>query len=334
MTIADAPLLWLPLAALALDLLAGDPAWWPHPVRALGWLATRLERFFRGLGLGKTLMRLAGVLGVLLVAGAGAGAAYGLSVIPFAGPGLALYLAYAGLALGCLLREGKGMTAMLARNDLEDARQGLAMLVSRDVAHLDRSGMGKTLAETLSENLCDGLVAPAFWLCIGGPWGVAVLWAYKGVSTLDSMWGYRTERFRDLGWAAARLDDVLAWVPARLTAMMLFLVGTGMGCFKGGRILKAWRNMAAQARQMESPNAGWPMASAAWCLGATLGGPAIYAGRVRQKPVLGPEEQDPAREWDEDRLKRLLTLLRRAGIASVLLLAPAGWGLWLLVYNG
>ncbi|WP_028587313.1 adenosylcobinamide-phosphate synthase CbiB [Desulfocurvus vexinensis] len=305
--------LYLPPLAVGLDLALGDPQGWPHPVRAIGALVARLEGPARR---APGPERLRGALCVLVAAGAAGAAAWAATRLPWVGWLAGVYLAYAGLALGALLAEGRAVLALLEGGDLEGARRALAMLVSRDTAHLDEEGVCRALAETLAENLGDGFVAPFFYLVLLGLPG---LWAYKAVSTMDSMWGYRTERWRGLGWACARLDDVLAFVPSRLAALGVAAVSPLAG---GAAVpLSLVRRDAAC---MASPNAGWPMAAAAWALGAGMGGPAVYFGQPVDKPRLGPQ----GGAWTPALVRRLMGLLRAAGLA----VAGALW-LWLAAWT-
>ncbi|MBU1001418.1 MAG: adenosylcobinamide-phosphate synthase CbiB [Proteobacteria bacterium] len=306
------PLFALPLLALGADLVLGDPQGWPHPVRWLGRVAHGLEAWARRSGGG---LRWRGALcawGLALGAGT---LAWGAASLPLVGWLLALYLAYAGLALGSLLSEGRKVLALVEAGNLSGARQAVAMLVSRDTSGMNEEEICRALAETLSENLCDGLVAPFFYLAFLGPAG---LWGYKAVSTLDSMWGYRTEPWRELGWAAARTDDVLAFVPARLTAVFIVLCGRVLF---GRRV--SLRVVRDDARRMESPNAGWPMAAAAWVVQGTMGGRTVYFGVSKDKPVLGPE----GRPWMCRQLRQLLRLVTVSGVCCALALWLGAW-LW------
>ncbi len=306
-----ATLFSLPALATALDLLLGDPHRLPHPVRAIGAFLTCLEPRARAWGLP---LRLAGALCVLLTAGFCAGLVYLLLRVPLLGGAVALYLAYAGLALGQLVKEGRRALRLIESGaesgdlsaEMNAAREAVGFLVSRDTSALGPEELRRTLAETLSENLGDGFVCPLFYLVLAGPVG---LWAYKAVSTMDSMWGYKTERYRELGWACARLDDALAYLPARLTAVLLILAGLCLGLDWRG----ALAHTARDARRMESPNAGWPMATSAWLLGAGMGGAAVYFGEVKMKPVLGPEGQP----WRPEILSKLLRLLVIAGLFAL-----------------
>lgn len=291
----------LPLASLALDLLFKDPRIWPHPTRFLGFILDKLELPARSLGIP---LRLAGGLCVLLLSAIVWFLVAVLTSLPVIGWALALYFGYAGLALGGLLQEGGRAAMRLRQGDLEQARAVLSGLVSRDVDQLDEDGLRRALAETVSENFNDAFVAPFTYLLLLGPVG---LWVYKTVSTMDSMWGYTIERWKDLGWAAARADDLLAYVPARLSACCIFLCAWIMRFPNMPR----WNTIARHAVKTESPNAGWPMAAAAFVLQAGMGGPTTYHGNVKQKPWLGPGDQ----AWDNDRITSLLKLIRHTGVA-------------------
>ncbi|EGB13722.1 cobalamin biosynthesis protein CobD [Pseudodesulfovibrio mercurii] len=298
----------VPALALVLDAWFGDPAGWPHPVRLIGSGLDLYEAAARRLGVN---LRLAGWLAVPLFAATAWCLVGWLTAIPYLGPLLAVYFAFAGLALGCLLREARRVAELLDAGDLAGARNALSMLVSRETGGLDAEGVRRSLAETVSENLNDGFTAPLFYLALFGPAG---LWAYKTVSTMDSMWGYRTDRFVRLGQGAARTDDLLAWIPARLTALFLFAAGRRLGL----KTATARARFRADALKMESPNAGWPMAAAAWLLEGRMGGPTVYFGKIKDKPVLGPV----GTVWDRARLHRLFRLVRKSGNLAAWTLIP------------
>lgn len=306
----------LPVMAFVLDLLLGDPRRLPHPVRLVGKWLDWLEPRARGFKLG---LRFSGLLAVLLTAGLAYASVHFLMELKWAGMVFMLYFAYAGLALGELLDSAKDALELLEDGNMEEAREAVGMLVTRTTDDMDAPTLRRTLAETVSENFCDGFVAPMFYLVLGGP---ALLWAYKAVSTMDSMWGYRTERFRDLGWAAAKADDILAWIPARLTALLLLFVGALLRL----NWREAKERFRADATTMESPNAGWPMAMTAWLMQGTMGGPAQYFGETKWKPILGPEEQ----EWTLEKLNRMFRLVLLSGIAGVALFQGVKVGVGLL----
>ncbi|MBQ4132441.1 MAG: cobalamin biosynthesis protein [Desulfovibrionaceae bacterium] len=324
--------LFLPLAALALDLIFKDFRSFPHPVQGVAWLADRLEpraRRFESRGLvclpGIAELQAGFLSGgaclavILIVTG---GAVFILGELPFVGIILTVYFAYAGLALGGLLREGRIALGAVMQGEISEARQAVSMLVSRDLSQADRPVLLKTLAETLSENFNDALIAPFFWLLTGGPVG---LWMYKAVSTMDSLWGYRTEKWRYLGFAAARFDDLLAFIPARLSSWLLCFFSRFVPHF--GR-WPGYARVKADALKMESPNAGWGMAAAAWLHHGQMGGRAVYFGEVKEKPLLGPGNDDKSSgfEWNEEKIRNLLRHIKIAGIGGCILM----WGVWCL----
>jgi adenosylcobinamide-phosphate synthase len=295
----------LAAAAVLFDLILGDPPRLPHPVRAIGAAYAALDALADRLG---WRTRCFGTCCVLAVAAASCAIVYGATRLPGLGWLFALYFAYAGLAMGGLLREGRRAARFLKNNDPEGARQVVAELVSRDVSGLDAAGLWRALAETMAENANDAFVAPLFWLVLAGPGG---LWVYKAVSTADSMWGYRTDRYLLLGWFGARADDVMAWLPARLTACVMLLAAPLLGLGKGVLL----RDITADAKKSASPNAGWPMATAAWLCGGHMGGPSVYFGKLVEKPGLGPRNGC----WDANRFSLLVQLILSTGIIVAVL---------------
>ena len=298
-TFTLAPPLLLALA-VGLDLWLGDPPRWPHPVRAIGAAYAGCDRLADRLGLRGRAFGAACVIGVT---SASAALVLLLTRLPAVGWLFGVYFAWAGLALGQLLREGRRAARFLEKKDLEAARAVVAGLVSRDVSALDADGLWRALAESVAENANDAFIAPLFWLALGGPAG---LWAYKAVSTADSMWGYRTPRYALLGNFAARADDVLAWLPARLTAAAMWLAAR-LGGFGGNVAFTAVRR---DAKKSASPNAGWPMAAAAWLCDAGMGGEAMYFGVRVCKPAMGPVGQ----RWNAARYARLGRLVLLSGL--------------------
>jgi adenosylcobinamide-phosphate synthase len=172
------------------------------------------------------------------------------------------------------------------RESLREGRRAVAQIVGRDPETLDPAGVSRAAIESAAENFSDGVVAPAFWFLVAGLPGIAI---YKAVNTADSMIGHRNDRYREFGWAAARLDDALNWIPARLAGFLLCLVG-------GGRA--AMQVMLRDARLHKSPNAGWPEAAVAASLGVALAGPRIYGGVVTDDPYLNPEGREQAHGSD------------------------------------
>jgi adenosylcobinamide-phosphate synthase len=273
-------------AAFALDLLLGDPRWLPHPVVYIGacikWLEGLLTEHVGS-------RRLAGVLlTALTLAATGAAASVFLylaaEIDPLFGWAAALWLAFTTLALRSLHKESRAVVKLVEEGRPDEARQALALIVGRDTAGLSEEAVVKACIETVAENTSDGIVAPLFYLFLGGP-VLAVL--YKAANTLDSMVGYLNERYRELGWASARLDDLLNLIPARLTGVLMALAAWPLGLDPWG----ALKMMGRDARKPASPNAGFPEAAAAGALGVQLGGPASYFGKQVEKPVLGDPDR-------------------------------------------
>lgn len=197
----------------------------------------------------------------------------------------------------------------LVAGDLPAARVAVGRIVGRDVESLDEAGVARAAIESLAESFCDGVVAPAFWLLIGGLPG---LWAYKALNTADSLIGHRELRWRAFGWAAARADDVANWIPARLAGVLICVVGPG-----------GWRTMARDARKHASPNAGWPEAAMAGVLRLRLAGPIAYDGVMSDKPSIGDGRPD-AHAAD---IRQALAVYRRACLALWLIAGGVAWAL-------
>lgn len=280
---------WHLAAAYCLDLLLGDPQRLPHPVRWIGRLINSLERIFYESNAFPVLQRLAGcafwasvVLAVISAAIALAGVSF--HIHPYLGDVVVIWLGYATLSTRSLHVESRKVVRALREGNIELARKRLSWLVSRETDHLDEKGILRALLETVSENLSDGIVAPLFYLSLGGP--VAAM-GYKAINTMDSMVGYMNDRYRYFGWFAARVDDSINWIPARLSG--LILIGAA-ACLKLDWH-RAWKVMLRDARKMKSPNAGYPESAAAGALGVQLGGVSIYFGQCVEKPTLGDPEK-------------------------------------------
>lgn len=304
---------YLVAAAFALDLLLGDPRRMIHPVVLIGILIRRLEGVLEGW---RSQLRLAGaLLTVLTLLVTGTVAAFGLhlaeSINPLLGTLLSLWLAWTTLALRSLHTESHEVVRQLQLGDLEEARGALAMIVGRETSALGEEEIVRACIETVAENTSDGVVAPLFYLCLGGP---VLALVYKAASTLDSMVGYRSERYRQFGWASARLDDLLNLVPARLTGLLM--VAGAFALRLDGRA--AWAMLRRDARKHASPNAGYPEAAAAGALGVQLGGTASYFGRRVEKPTLG-EPLRPVSVTSYLQMVRLMYLSSAGALALGLL---------------
>ena len=292
------------LLALAIDALVG----WPdklyraigHPVTWLGALIDRLDKRLNREEDSPAKRRKLGEASACLVIAAAAGAA-GLAawLLPGGTLGvlLAAVLAWPLIAARSLYDHVAPVAQALAGDDLEDARAEVAKIVGRDVSVLDEAGVSRAAIESLAENSSDGVVAPLFWGLLLGLPGIA---AYKAINTLDSMIGHRSPRHEDFGRFAARLDDWVNWLPARLTGLVFAAVSGNPG--------QAVTIMRRDAKQHRSPNAGWPEAAMAAALDCRLSGPRAYHDRVAEEPWLNPESPDPLAAD----LKRALALYRRA----------------------
>ena len=264
------------LLALALDALIGDPRWLPHPVRLMGWLTGLVDRALNREGHGESVRMFLGVVAVLLVVGASAAA--GWAVARYAG---ALGWGWlAELALVAMLIAQRDMADHMVRvaraldRGAEPARDAVRHIVGRDLRALDEHGIARAAIESGAENYSDGVVAPAFWYLLLGLPG---LLAYKAINTMDSMIGHRSPRHHAFGRAAARIDDAVNWVPARIAGALIAFAALAV---PGARPGRAWRTMLRDAPRHSSPNAGWPEAAMAGALGLALLGPRHYEGEA------------------------------------------------------
>jgi len=298
--IDPSPHLGVILIACLLDALFGDPVYRLHPVRLLGALSLAGERTLFGAGLNG---RFGGLLHWLLVVGGALAVWWGVRLgLALAHPWLAIawdcFIAYSLLCMRDLLVHGRRVLAAL--DDLPRARRRLALLVGRDTAPLQRDGIVRATIESLAENLTDGVLTPLWALCLFGLPGLILV---KAVSTLDSMVGYRNARYGRFGWAGARSDDLVHWLPARLSVPLIALAAAALRLHPWLAIRTAWRDHA----RLPSPNSGWSEAACAGALRVRLVGPASYGGELRDYAYLG----DPAWPTDltGDDLRRALRLI-------------------------
>lgn len=292
--------------ALLVDAALGEPGWlwnrWPHPAvlmgRAVEWLDRRLNR-----GANR---KAKGVVSVVILC-LGAGIIGGLiAAIPDFGL-LELIVAAILLAQRSLTSHVRAVANAL-RLSLADGRRAVAMIVGRDTAGMTRPDVARAAIESAAENLSDGVIAPAFWFVLGGLPGMML---YKVINTADSMVGHRTPQYESYGWASARLDDVLNWIPARLTAV---LIAVTHGWFDS-------RPIRRDAVLHRSPNAGWPEAAMAGALGIALAGPRSYGGVVVDDPFLNDRGAHDATPGDIGRALRVLTAATALGAAGVAMIA-------------
>ncbi len=263
------------LAGVGLDLAFGDPQWMPHPIRALGRFARGCETWLRRTGVPP---RAAGLLFWVLVVGCFAGTVW--VTVHFGGMWARVYWIYSLLACRDLDHEARRVVRALDQHDIVAARRWLSWIVGRDTETLDEPEMVRATVETVAENLSDGVIAPLFFLALAGPVGMA---AYKAVNTLDSMVGHKNETYAEFGWAAARLDDLANLIPARLTAVLVWIAAL----LPGFDARRAIRITLRDGKSQPSPNSGYPEAAVAGAMGVQLGGMNFYNGKPSRKPVMG-----------------------------------------------
>ena len=302
------------IAGFVLDLLMGDPEWLYHPVRLIGGLISRLEKRLRARG--GNLRRSAVILTVTTVLVTMAVTAGILVLLQQLGRiplfiGMAL-LDWMGIAVTCMAKEARGVGKALEKC-LPEARKQIARIVGRDTQNLSGEEIIKATVETVAENTTDGVISPLFWALLGGP---VLLWGFKAANTLDSMVGYMDEKYRDIGWSSAKLDDILNYIPARLTALLMILAAflTGMDGPNAFRIVR--RDHANH----KSPNCAWSEAAAAGAMHIQLGGTHEYFGKPVEKPTIGDADR-PAEREDIRRANRLLYVT--SGL-MILIIAAAG----------
>ena len=339
------------IAGAVLDLALGDPRWLPHPIRGMGLLINALERLLRtdsppqprrgksrpqGLDWGgagqknssvdqhhpgarrhpaSTQAAEEGISGCVLVC---AVLFIVVAVVTFTlhwgGFLSATYWIFTCLAVRSLDQESNKVIEALRVGDIDRARTRVGQLVGRDTKHLSEKEVTRAVFETVAENMSDAIVAPLFYLAILGVPGMV---AYKAVNTMDSMIGYKNDRYIRFGWAAARLDDVANYIPARITAFLIVLSAALVRL----RWRRAIRVIFRDARLQPSPNAGYPEAALAGALGVQLGGLNYYFGHPVEKPFLG----DPLEDLEWRRFSQVRQLL-----CLVTALSCVGVALWLL----
>lgn len=302
-----------------LDLLLGDPHWLYHPVRLIGNLISYLERKLNQKNIKNEKVYKNGIITVLLILIITFCTTFILlmgayKLHPCLGLVMELVMTYQVLAARCLKVESMKVYQALCRKDLEQARTAVSMIVGRDTQILDDIGVTKAAVETIAENTSDGVIAPMLYLALGGP---VLGFVYKAVNTMDSMLGYKNERFLYFGRAAAKLDDVVNYLPARISAAAMILVsyflgilpiyrrtenGTGEPVFSGKRAAYIFKR---DRYQHASPNSAQTEAVCAGSLGIQLAGDASYFGKILHKPYIG----DPVREVEYEDIRRANWLL-------------------------
>lgn len=306
-------------AAFILDLLIGDPRWIPHPVIGMGQAIKRLEAWIRGRFSPENLKK-AGILLPLLVAGGSFVITWVLlKLLSLVHPWLAwaaeAVLIATTIAVKGLKDAGLEVYRHLQKGDLPAARSSLSMIVGRETSHLDVPEIVRGTVETVAENIVDAVISPLLYALIGG---APLAMAYRAVNTLDSMVGYKNDKYIHLGWASARLDDIANWIPARLTALLL----TVSALILGMDYKQAFRMVRRDARRHPSPNSGFPESAVAGALGIRLGGTNVYHGVASFRAYMG----EAFRPMEARDIRLTNRLLLTVSVMFVILALLAVWG--------
>lgn len=310
---------WIVAAALVVEALIRWPQGLPHPVVWIGRLIAALERDWNKAERSQGWKRAMGVLSVLILLFVTIGIGLLITSLSQILPKpwsfvVMVACGTCGLAAGSLWHHIKAIEAPLYRWDTASARTAVGMVVGRDTHDMDERDIATAAIESLAESFNDGVVAPVFWFLLAGLPG---LFAYKAINTADSMIGHMEPRWRAFGWAAAKTDDLMNWIPARIAGVLIALAG-----MIAGRGLEGWQVMGRDARKHASPNAGWTEAAMGGALGVRLGGEVRYDGQDAMRPVLGEGEAPKAHH-----LKQALRLylLACGGLLTLILIGGFAW---------
>lgn len=270
------------IAAVILDFVLGDPHWLPHPIRWMGWAIDTMQPRFRRISLPPVF---SGALMVIILVGATYGITLGILYLcgvihPLFKPAAATILIFYSISMRSLYQAARDVLNLLETADIAAARTSVGWIVGRDTGALDKNGIRRAVVETVAENFVDGVAAPLFYAMIGG---APLAMAYKMVNTLDSMVGYKNERYGQFGKVAARLDDVVNFLPARLAIPAIALAAHLLG--KSG--IRSFKTAFIEGANHSSPNAGYPEAAFAGALAVRLNGPNYYGGVLVEKPYIG-----------------------------------------------
>jgi adenosylcobinamide-phosphate synthase len=295
--------------AFIIDLLIGDPEYPFHPVRLIGKGIARLENAFRKIAANQKMNGF--LFFVCIVSGTFAivyalvfisGKLDGLTGLNVAKTLVVVYFIYSGLCMRDLRDKAMEIERLLEEGNIRGARERLAFIVGRDTEHLDEKEIVRATVETVAENITDGIISPLFYALLGG---APLMMAYKAVSTLDSMVGYKNERYLDFGFASAKADDIANFIPARISACVIPVVAL----FTGGDAFRSLRTAIRDGGKNPSPNSGVSEAAVAGALGVRLGGTSCYNGERSDKPVIG----DAVTELRNGHIHRSVTIAYGAG---------------------
>ncbi|MBW1894220.1 MAG: cobalamin biosynthesis protein CobD [Deltaproteobacteria bacterium] len=276
------PLELILICALLIDLLLGDPRQLPHPVSWIGWLAKTTEKISRQIISSQYLSGLLCVISTLTIC---IGVSLGLLFIagrlhPLAGDAVSVLMIYICICPKDLSKHANSVFRALKAGNIPKARKRVGMIVGRETSQLDEPGIVRAAVESVAESIVDGATAPLFYAAFFGPVGAI---AYRAINTMDSMFGYKNESYFKFGFAAARLDDLANYIPARLTAPIIGLVSIPLKL----NAFNSWRIMQRDCKNHSSPNSGFAEAAMAGALGVQLGGDSIYFGKTISKPTIG-----------------------------------------------
>ncbi|KNF07898.1 cobalamin biosynthesis protein CobD [Gottschalkia purinilytica] len=277
------------IIAVILDFILGDPQNFPHPIRFVGFIIRKYEKLIRSLGMnlklggfiltGLTIITTTAIITLILW--------IGKSINPVVKTILSIYLIYTSLASKCLHKETKKVYDKAVEVDIEESRKMLSYLVGRDTKSLNMDEIIRGAVETVAENTIDGVLAPLFYIGIGTYFGIPVhiAYVYKAINTLDSMVGYTNEKYKDIGFASAKLDDMANYLPARLGSILMVVSGV----FFKYDVLNGFKVLFRDRRNHKSPNCGYPESAVAGLLNIQLGGTNTYFGEKIYKPTIGDE---------------------------------------------
>ncbi|AZS49859.1 cobalamin biosynthesis protein [Entomomonas moraniae] len=298
-----------------LDLWLGDPPNWPHPVRWIGSSINFLQQRIRKVCQSEMSLKWGGLALWIVIVGGTYWVTWGvIYVLALGSFWLSLMvqclLAYSILATKCLKDAAVTVFQALDMGTVEEAREKLSYIVGRDTSQLDKPQITRAVVETVAENTVDGIIAPLFYLFIGG---VPLAMAYKAVNTLDSMVGYKTPKYQAIGYCSAKLDDVFNYFPARISWLLFTLAAYWMKLNAKAALLIGWRDRY----QHKSPNCAWSEATVAGALGIRLGGPNCYFGELVEKPWLGDETRSIAQQD----IQITIALMYRVALLALILFA-------------
>jgi adenosylcobinamide-phosphate synthase len=298
------------ILAILLDLVLGDPRWLPHPVKLIGHLITCLENPLRRL---ISNQRFAGTLLAIIVILVTGGVTFAVIRIagwfhPWAADVVSVLFIYTAVSIGDLGKHSMDVYRALQAGNLSRARFQVSLMVGRDTSNLDEKGVIRAAVESVAENTVDGIIAPLFFTVLLGPVGALI---YKAVNTLDSMVGYKNEKYLYFGWAAARIDDVANFLPARLAAPLMF-IGAAL---TGSRPIQAWRVCLRDGKSHASPNSGITEATMAGALGIQLGGALFRQGKLVKMPTIG----DPLTPLTQQHIRKANYLMLATAMTAVII---------------